>query len=126
MKLMSVNSLFWIISHIMLFLIFSYLHSFNSLLFKILSLDMTIGLQVLGAIMAFPILQKIASNVNWQQSTLLQKFTQKSMAIFLLYQQIIYFNIYWFNGVVNPYLNAAINFVVAVVVSYSMAGFMFR
>lgn len=126
MKLMRINSLFWIISHIMLFLIVSYLHSFNSLLFKILSLGMTIGLQVLGAIMAFIILQTIASNVNWQKSTLLQKFTQKSMAIFLLHQQIIYFTIYWFNGVVNPYINAAINFVVAVVGAYIISAVMFR
>ena len=75
--------------------------------------------------MAFVILQKIAARVHWDNMyfTFLSK---RSMSVYLLHQQAIYFFIYWLNGLVNPYLHAAINFVGSLVVSLVIASILMK
>lgn len=116
----------WVAIHVLLYCFVTNQRGFNGIICKVVNMGLTIVLQVVGSIMAFVVLQSIARLVNWNNSSLFKEFTSKSMTIYLLHQQIIYFTIYWFNGVVNPYLNAVINFFVAVMVSYSIAEFMFR
>lgn len=75
-----------------------------------------------GAIMAFVVLQKLASSKNQSVKSINDYITKHiskySMSMYLFHQQIIYFTIYWLNGKVNPYIHAGINFVVALVGSF--------
>ena len=111
------------IVHIILFTIIHYIGSYNGIVFKIIKLGLNIGLQVAGALLAFIILLKIAEYFDWKNNRLFMALSEKSMIIFLFHQQIIYFTITWFNGVVNPYWNIVINFIVSIVGSYIIGHF---
>ena len=93
----------------------TYLKSFNGLFFKISGFGLTVILQLIGAMMAFLVLQKLSGYVDWKKNKLIKGFLQISMPIFLLHQQLIYFSISLFNRFVNPYVNAIINVVFAIV-----------
>lgn len=99
----------------MLYVVVIHLKSFNGLLFKISSFGFTVTLQLIGAVMAFLVLEKLAGCVDWKQNKLIKGFSQISMPVFLLHQQLIYFSISLFNGHVNPYVNAIINVAFAIV-----------
>lgn len=105
----------WILVHTGLYVVVTYLKSFNGLLFKISGFGLTVILQLIGAVMAFLVLQKLAGYVDWKNNRLIKGFSQISMPIFLLQQQLIYFSISLFNGLVNPYVNAIINVVFSIV-----------
>lgn len=80
---------------------------------------------VFGALMSFFVLQWLATKVNWKNK-LFRIFSKQSMAIYLFHQQIIYFTIIWLNGKVNPYLNAIVNFIVALVLSSLISTLLMR
>ena len=104
-----------VLAHTVLYVAVSYLKSFNGLLFKISGFGLNVILQLIGAVMAFVVLQKLADYVDWKNNRLIEGFSQISMPIFLLHQQLIYFSISLFNGLVNPYVNAIINVVFSIV-----------
>lgn len=114
-KLNRIGVAAWIVVHTVLYVLVIHLKSFNGLLFKISSFGLTVILQLIGAVMAFLVLQKLAGCVDWKNNTLIKGFSQISMPIFLLHQQLIYFSISLFNGHVNPYVNAIINVAFAIV-----------
>ena len=114
-KLNRIGVAVWVAIHTLLYVMVIHLKSFNGLLFKISSFGLTVILQLIGAVMAFLVLQKLAGCVGWKQNKLIKGFSQISMPIFLLHQQIIYFSISLFNGHVNPYVNAIINVAFAIV-----------
>ena len=105
----------WVLAHTGLYVVVVYLKSFNGLFFKITGFGLTVILQLIGAVMAFLVLQKLAGYVDWKNNKLIKGFAQISMPIFLLHQQLIYFSINLFNGYVNPYVNAIINVVFSIV-----------
>ena len=105
----------WILAHTGLYVAVTYLKSFNGLLFKISGFGLNVILQLIGAVMAFLVLQKLAGYVDWKNNKLIKGFSQISMPVFLLHQQLIYFSISLFNGLVNPYVNAIINVVFSIV-----------
>ena len=105
----------WFVAHAGLYIVVTHMKSFNGLLFKISSFGLTVILQVIGAVMAFLVLQKLAGYTDWKQNNLIKGFSQISMPVFLLHQQLIYFSISIFNGHVIPYVNAIINVVFAIV-----------
>ena len=104
----------WFVAHAGLYIVVNHMKSFNGLLFKISSFGLTVILQVIGAVMAFLVLQKLAGYIDWKQNKLIKGFSQISLPVFLLHQQLIYFSISIFNGHVNPYINAIINVVFAI------------
>ena len=105
----------WVLAHTVLYVAVSYLKYFNGLLFKISGFGLNVILQLIGAVMAFLVLQKLAGYVDWKNNRLIKGFSQISMPIFLLHQQFIYFSISLFNVLVNPYVNAIINVVFSIV-----------
>ena len=113
-KLDRLGVLPWFLAHIGLYVVGTYLKSFNGLIFKVSSFALNVILQLIGAVMAFLVLQKLADYVDWKNNKLIKGFSQTSMPIFLLHQQLIYFSISLFNGHVNPYVNAIINVVFAI------------
>ena len=114
-KLNRIGVAAWVVVHTVLYVLVIHLKSFNGLFFKISSFGLTVILQLIGAAMAFLVLQKLAGCVDWKQNKLIKGFSQISMPVFLLHQQLIYFSISLFNGHVNPYINAIINVVFAIV-----------
>lgn len=75
-------------------------------------------LHIVGALMAFFVLQKIAEKVRWKKIKWFSKLARCSMPMYLFHQQIIYFTIAWFNGRINPYINAVLNFLIALIISF--------
>ena len=76
--------------------------------------------------MAFVVLQKMAEKVKWKESKAFNIIAKQSMPIYLFHQQVIYFFIYWLNGVVNPYIHASINFIGAMVVSIIISSILMK
>lgn len=74
-------------------------------------------LHIIGALAAFYILQNAANKFDWMTNKMFMALSACSMPMYLFHQQIIYVVISILNGKVNPYLNAAANFVISIVVS---------
>lgn len=83
-------------------------------------------LHIIGAVMAFVVLQKTASKFAWKENKCFSKLVKCSMPMYLLHQQIIYFLIVVFNGRVNPYINATLNFILSTVISFLISTILIR
>lgn len=116
-RLMKIPSLVWIAADVLLFALVQYLSAFDGFIFMLLNLGFTFLLHVIGALMAFVVLQKLANRVNWKESKVFSFLSKNSMPVYLFHQQVIYVFISLLNGVVNPYLHAVINFIGAMVIS---------
>ena len=110
----------WLAASILLFILTQYIKGVDNTLFKLLAIGFTFLTRVVGALMAFTVLQAVAQKVNWDNKVF-AFLSRRSMTVYLFHQQIIYFVICLLNGVVNLYLNAALNFVVAMAGSLLMA-----
>lgn len=102
--------------HIILFFLKDYISSFNGVIFKIINIFINYTLNIVGALMSFYCLQYLANKINYNNKVF-NFLSQKSMSIYLFHQQIIYFFIVIFNGVVNPYVHTIINFIGSIIVS---------
>jgi len=120
-----ISAVLWILVSIGLFALTRYLSGMSGLICKVLTIGFTYGTNLVGALMAFVVLQKLADKVKWN-GKLFALFSKRSMAVYLIYQQVIYFIIYLLNGLVNPYLNAAINFVGAMSISLLLASVLMK
>ena len=107
----------WFILHMLLFVMSNIINKYDSTIISLLRLALEFAIHIIGAIMAFVILQKIASVSCFKNSKCFALLSRYSMPIYLFHQQIIYVCIYIFNGLINPYLNAALNFVFAMALS---------
>ena len=116
----------WLVADLALFALRKYVIDSNaSLLFKLLSVGLDFLLHMVGAITAFVVLQKLADCVNGDHP-FWKYFGKRSMVIYLFHQQVIYFFIFFLNGVVNPYVNALINFVGSVAISLLICGVLMK
>lgn len=115
----------WVVVDIILFIASQYLAQYNIALIKCIGLGLTIVVHIVGSLMAFFVLQRIANRFsNWENSRMFGFFTKRSMVVYLYHQQIIYFSIFFLNGIVNPYLNAGVNFISAMIISLLIASIM--
>ena len=115
--LMRIPSLVWVAADVLLFTLVQYLSGFDATIIKLLNLGLSFLLHIIGALMAFVVLQKLANRVNWKKSKAFSLLSKNSMPVYLFHQQVIYVFISLLNGVINPYIHAGINFVGAMVVS---------
>ena len=95
-------------------------------MWKIFDIGIMLCIHSIGAVAAILILNAIADEVNYANSKVFNALSKSAMPMYLFHQQIIYFTIYWLNGRVNPYLNAGINFVVALAVSFLISSILIR
>lgn len=79
---------------------------------------LTFVLNFIGSLMAWCLLQRIASIVNWSNSNRFRVLSSYSMPMYLFHQQFVYFPILWLNGKINPLMNAFLCFVFAFLCSY--------
>lgn len=123
-KTMKIPWYVWIFVDVFLFLSKIYVDKIDGLIFSLLSVGLNFLLHVAGALMAFFVLQKLANCVKWKNSKIVSIFSKNSMTVYLLHQQIIYFVVFYLNGVLNPYLHAAINFVISLTCSTLISVFL--
>jgi len=107
-----IPSFMCIIADIVFFLIIQLIPT-EGFVNKILSIGLTYFLHIIGSVMAFVVLQKIANKFKWKAIRSFSFVSEQSMAVYLFHQQFVYFSIVLLNGVINPYLHAVINFIVA-------------
>ena len=107
----------WIALDLLLFALAQYLGDTEQMLLKIAKLGVDFALHVVGAIMIFAVLQKLADKTNWTNSAAFSFLSKRSMVVYLLHQQVVYFMIHWLNGKVGILLNVAINFTAAMGIS---------
>lgn len=112
-----IPAVIWIIVDIILFLLMSFIGEKDHFLFKVIHMGLRFSLNIVGALMAFCVLQKLANSINWKKCKMFCFLSDCSMIIYLFHQQIIYFTITWLNGKIHPYLNAMINFMFAITFS---------
>lgn len=103
----------WIIFDIILFVGTMMIGRLNGLFWSLMVISFDFILHIIGSVMAWTSLQVLANKVNWRDDKAFKKLSSYSMPIYLFHQQIIYLTITWLNGVVNPWINAGVNFIVA-------------
>lgn len=124
--LYKIPSLIWIIADLSLFVIVQSLREIDGIIIGLVCQGLTCALHIVGALMAFVILQKIATKVQWKEHKTFIFLGKNSMPIYLFHQQVIYILLYWLNGVINPYLHVIINIVVTMFVSLVISTILMR
>ena len=116
----------WIFINLVLFIANTWVGAQDGFVWSVISIGLSFLLHTVGAIMAWTTLQALASHINWQDSRSFNTLASYSMPMYLFHQQIIYFTITALNGVVNPWINAGVNFVVAVAGSFLISTLLMR
>ena len=123
--LYKIPSIVYILADLILFIALQMLMNNYSIIIKISNIGLEMLTHLFGAISAFVILQRFINCCLSNNKTI--KFLSKhSMVIYLVHQQIIYFLISWFNGVVSPMVLVVINFVFSLVASTMFSVLMHR
>lgn len=112
----------WIVVDVALFVLSSCLKGMPGFAYKVVNVVFVgLPLNIVGALMAFFVLQKIATLWDWENSRWFMFLKQHNVTVYLFHQQIIYFVIVALNGVINPYLHMGVNFIVSLSVSLVIA-----
>ncbi len=97
-----------------------YVNAFDGKVLKLMRPLVKVVLRVLEPIGAFIVLQKLASRIDCKNKVL-EFLGDNSMVVYLFHQQFIYFTIIWFNGILNPWIHAGVNFVFSFGISLFLA-----
>jgi len=90
------------------------------IIFKLLLLVFKLTNQVVGAVAAFIVIGRIGEKLKLNNRV--YKFiSDKSMIVYMFHQQFIYFTIKMFNGNINPFIHAGINFIISFSLSLILA-----
>lgn len=114
--LYKIPSWVYITIDILIFAVVGWTDGIDNIVIKILHFGFSILLNILGAVGAFVLLQRFV-NRFCKDSKVLSFFSKNSMAVYLVHQQVIYFSIGWFNGLVPPVVLILLNFIIALGVS---------
>jgi len=112
--LYKISPIAWLLIQIVIFIVMKFIPK-EGFYFTVLTIIWDIILYSVGAIMSFVVLQKIAMSINWQNNRIVKQLQAESMSIYLFHQQLIYFSIIFFNGLVGAYIHALINFLIALI-----------
>ena len=123
--LMKIPAVVWLIADIGVFAVSRFISGYDGAIFKILNMGVGYALNIIGSVMAFVVLQKIAYKINWENK-FFGFLSKRSMGVYLFHQQVIYFTIYWLNGMINPYIHTGINFVIAIIVSLAITSVLLK
>jgi len=103
----------WVIFDVVLFTVVQKLENYSSIYSKVVRVGASMLLYIIGAIMAFIILQKMARIFpRWKNNKSFLLLNKHSMSIYLFHQQLIYISISVFNGVLHPYVHSFVNFII--------------
>lgn len=116
----------WIIADLVLFVGYILAGRQSGFMWSITTFATSFLLHIVGSIMAWSVLQTLAAHIHWQNSKVFRTLSSYSMTMYLFHQQIIYFIIVALNGVINPCVNAAVNFVAAIAGAFIISAFLMR
>lgn len=125
-RLNTTTTIIFLVGWGLLFFIFVIFNECENGVIALLNVPIEYGLNIVGSLNAFYLLQKLAFLIPYEQNKMFISISKKSMAIFLFHQQIIYLVICLLNGHVNPYLNAFVNFVIALIGSIVISTICFK
>ena len=108
-KLRKIPTPVWIVADILVFVAGELVSKFDGAIFSLLNLGVSFVLHIIGALMAFFVLQKIADKTKWAKSAVFAHLSKNSMPIYLFHQRFVYLSIYFLNGIINPYAHAVVN-----------------
>lgn len=101
----------WFFVDVLLFAMKTYIDESNIICFKLIGIGLDFVVCMTGAIMAFVILQKVADSIKWKENKLIKILESYSMPVYLFHQQMIYIFVFFFNGLLNPYIHTLVNFI---------------
>ena len=111
--LSKIPAIVWVLVHVCLFALSELLMAMDGKLFLLMHLAINLAANVTGALMAFFVLQKIASLISVKQNRIYRLLEQNAMVVYLLHQQIVYFVICLLNEVIAPGIHVVVNFAIA-------------
>ena len=121
-----IHAFIWLILDCVLFAIYKLLTALDGTIFALMELCVVFLLHIVGALMAFVILQMISERIPEKNGRLFVTLGKCSMPIYLFHQQIIYISIYFLNGFVHPFLHSIINFVFSILASYLISALLMK
>lgn len=116
----------WLAADVVLFICSTMAEVHVGIVWSLLNVALTFLLHIVGAIMAWTVLQYFSDCLAWRQSRVFKTLSGYAMPIYLFHQQIIYFTITWLNGRVNPWINAGVNLSAALVGSILISSLLMR
>ena len=116
----------WLVLDMILFVGSLWIDGQDGYIMKAVSLGLRLLLHIVGAIMAWSVLQILAEHIHWNNSKAFNLLSAYSMPMYLFHQQIIYFVITALNGAVNPWINAVANFAVATLGSFVISAVLMK
>lgn len=120
-----IPALLYIVVDLLLFAV-TYLMPADTLILNAIRSGLFMLTCVVGAIMAFTVLQRIANKYTWKNSKIIVIFAKYSMPVYLIHQQVTYLLTIKLNGVISPYLQVPINFAFTICVSLAISAFLHR
>lgn len=102
-----------------------YIQDMVASVFTVVRLVVGYTMNCLGAIIAFYTLQFIGTRINSSNKTL-EFVSKRSMAVFLVHQQLIYVTLGLLNGRINPYLHSLVNFLFSLTVYLLIASVLLK
>ncbi|MBE6650785.1 MAG: acyltransferase [Ruminococcaceae bacterium] len=124
--LKKIPMLVWIFVDVVLYAMYCVISEMSGIIFKLLNYGVGFLLHIVGALMAFIVLQKLAEHIKYKNSKLFVFFSKNSMPVYLLHQQVVYVLVYLLNGKINPYIHAGINFIGSMAVSLLIAALLMK
>lgn len=104
----------WVITYLAIFCGLEVMEQNNGTVWKLMIVGINFLLHMVGAIMAWTSVQGVAKFVRWKNSAVFGTLSLHSMPMYLFHQQIIYVSIAVLNGRVTPWINAGVNYIVAI------------
>lgn len=120
-----ISSLTLCVAYLMIFLLKRQIVGYESIAMKLVFQTVLLLTRIIGSMMAWTAIQRIANKVRWKDGVFQKMYLNKSMTVYLLHQQIIYCSLFFFNGV-NPYLHMGLNFVISLSMSIGIASFLMK
>lgn len=116
----------WVLVDLLLFASTMMVGRNSGTVWSLMAIVLNLLLHIVGSVMAWSTLQTLANKINWKSSKAFNILSSYSMPMYLFHQQFIYFTIIWLNGKVNPWINAGVNFAVALIGSFVISSILMR
>ena len=116
----------WVLADLAIFCVVNIVNTYNTNIFtKVLLVGGNIVLNLIGALMAFFVLQYIADKwKGWRRNYIFSWLSKNNMIIYMLHQQLIYLTISWFNGRIPNmcllFLNFSFSICASIVITWCM------
>lgn len=116
----------WLAADLLTFALTLQLGNRPGIFWRMAQSGMQFVLHMLGAITAWTSLQALSGVWPWRESKLFQLLLSYAMPMYLFHQQIIYFTIDKWDGKLNPFCHASVNFTAAFCGSFLISALLMK